>query len=88
MEELHRIGGTVADEDGTPLAGTWIALPDAGRWAASDHNGRFQFARVPAGKHQVVARTIEGHEAKATVSVPGGQCDLVPAPPRRRTAKS
>jgi hypothetical protein len=88
MEELHRIGGTVADEDGTPLAGTWIALPDAGRWAASDRNGRFQFARVPAGKHQVVARTIEGHEAKATVSVPGGQCDLVPAPPRRRTAKS
>jgi hypothetical protein len=88
MEELHRIGGTVADEDGTPLAGTWIALPDAGRWAASDHNGRFQFARVPAGKHQVVARTLEGHEAKATVSVPGGQCDLVPAPPRRRTAKS
>jgi Pvc16 N-terminal domain/Carboxypeptidase regulatory-like domain len=88
MEELHRIGGTVADEDGTPLAGTWIALPEAGRWAASDHNGRFQFARVPAGKHQVVARTIEGHEAKATVSVPGGQCDLVPAPPRRRTAKN
>jgi hypothetical protein len=88
MEELHRIGGTVSDENGAPLVGTWIALPDAGRWAASDHNGRFQFARVPAGTHQVVARTVEGHEAKATVSVPGGRCDLVPAPPRRRAGKS
>ena len=88
MEELHRIGGTVCDEDGAPLAGTWIALPAAGRWAASDDDGRFQFARVPAGKHQVVARTIEGHEAKATISVPGDRCDLIPAPPRRRAGKS
>jgi hypothetical protein len=88
MEELHRIGGTVCDEDGAPLAGTWIALPAAGRWAASDHDGRFQFARVPAGKHQVVARTIEGYEAKATIAVPGDRCDLVPAPPRRRAGKS
>ena len=88
LEELHRIGGTVADEDGAPLAGAWIALPDSGRWAASDHNGRFQFARVAAGKHQVVARTAEGHEAKATVTVPGGRCDMVVAPPRRRSGRT
>jgi hypothetical protein len=88
MEELHRIGGTVSDEDGSPLAGAWIALPQSGRWAASDHTGRFQFSRVPTGEHQVVARTVDGHEAKATVSVPGGGCDLVPAPPRRRTGKA
>jgi hypothetical protein len=88
MEELHRVGGTVSDEDGTPLAGAWIALPESGRWAASDHSGRFQFARVAAGKHQVVARTAEGHEAKATVSVPGGRCDLVTATPRRRSGRT
>jgi hypothetical protein len=88
MEELHRIGGTVTDADGTPLSGAWIALPESGRWAASDDRGRFQFARVAAGKHQVVARTTDGHEAKATVTVPGDRCDLVTAPPRRRARKS
>jgi hypothetical protein len=67
MEELHRIGGTVTDSDGS---------------------GRFQFARVPAGKHQVVARTAEGDEGKATVTVPGAACDLVAAPPRRRSART
>ena len=88
MEELHRIGGTVTDEAGSPLAGTWVALPESGRWAASDQRGRFQFARVAAGKHQVVARTAEGHEGKATVMVPGGRCDLVTAPPRRRSGRT
>jgi hypothetical protein len=88
LEELHRIGGTVSDEGGTPISGAWIALPQSGRWAASDHSGRFQFARVPAGKHQVVARTTDGHEAKATVTVPGEKCDLVTAPPRRRSGRT
>jgi hypothetical protein len=85
LEELHRMGGTVTDEDGAPLQGAWIALPDAGRWAATDQGGRFTFARVAPGKHQVVARTAEGHEAKATVTVPGGRCDLVVAPRKRST---
>jgi hypothetical protein len=88
MEELHRIGGTVTDQDGAPLSGAWVALPDAGRWAAADHDGRFSFARVAAGRHQVVARSADGHEAKATVTVPGDRCDLVAAPPRRRSARS
>jgi hypothetical protein len=88
LEELHRIGGTVTDQDGTPLHGAWIALPDSGRWAASDHDGRFTFQRVAAGKHQIVTRTAEGHEATATVTVPGGRCDLVPVPPRRRSGRT
>jgi hypothetical protein len=88
LEELHRIGGTVTDEDGTPLQGTWVALPDAGRWAATDHDGHFTFARVAPGKHQVVARSADGHEAKGTVTVPGGRCDLVAVPPRRRSSRT
>jgi hypothetical protein len=88
LEELHRLGGTVADEDGAPLQGTWIALPDAGRWTATDQDGRFTFARVAPGKHDVVARTADGHEAKATITVPGGRCDLVVAPPRKRSART
>jgi hypothetical protein len=88
MEELHRIAGTVTDQDGSPLTGAWVALPDAGRWAATDSDGRFTFARVAVGKHQVVARSSDGHEAKGTVTVPGDRCDLVAAPPRRRSGRS
>jgi uncharacterized protein DUF4255/carboxypeptidase family protein len=88
LEELHRVGGTVTDQDGAPLYGAWIALPASGRWAASDHDGRFTFQRVAVGKHQIVARTADGHEATATVTVPGGRCDLVAVPPRRRSGRS
>ncbi|HTU97959.1 MAG TPA: Pvc16 family protein [Solirubrobacteraceae bacterium] len=88
LEELHRIGGTVADEDGVPLQGAWVALPDTGRWAATDGDGRFTFARVLPGSHQVVTRTADGREGSGSVTVPGGRCDLVAAPARRRSARS
>jgi uncharacterized protein DUF4255/carboxypeptidase family protein len=88
LEELHRIGGTVADEEGTPLQGAWVALPEAGRWAATDPDGRFTFARVAPGKHQVVTRTADGREAAGTVTVPGGRCDLVAAAPRKRSGRA
>jgi Pvc16 N-terminal domain/Carboxypeptidase regulatory-like domain len=88
LEELHRIAGTITDADGTSLSGAWVALPDAGRWAASDHDGRFTFARVAPGTHHVVARTADGHEAKGTITVPGGRCDLVAAPPRKRSGRT
>jgi hypothetical protein len=88
LEELHRMGGTVTDEDGLPLAGAWVALPDAGRWAATDQAGRFTFARVAPGKHQVVTRTADGREASGAVTVPGGGCDLIAAPARKRSGRS
>jgi hypothetical protein len=88
LEELHRIGGTVTNEEGVPLQGAWVALPEAGRWAATDTDGRFTFARVTPGKHQVVARTADGHEAAGTVTVPGARCDLVTAAPRKRSGRT
>jgi hypothetical protein len=77
MSELHRFGGSVHDGSGAAIAGAWIVLPDAGRWAASDSEGRFRLAAVPAGTHRVVVRTIAGEETEATVSVPGAPADLV-----------
>ncbi len=88
MEELHRFGGTVADDDGAPITDAWIALPDSGRWAATDRDGRFHFARVPSGEHRVVARTADGREAQGKVTVPGGKCDLVATAKRRRSART
>ena len=87
MQELHRFGGTVGDRDGQPLSGVWIALPDSGRWAVSDGVGRFHFARVSPGSHRVLARTVDGQEAEANVSVPGGKCDLTLGSAQRRPAR-
>lgn len=85
MEELHRFGGTVTDEDGRPVRGAWVALPDAGRWAATGDDGHFHFARVAAGRHRVAVRTTDGAEAEDTVSVPGPGCDLTPRSRRSRS---
>jgi hypothetical protein len=87
MQELHRFGGTVSDGDGQPVSGAWIALPDAGRWAVSDGDGHFHFARLSAGSHRVLARTADGREAEATVSVPGEKCDLTIGSGQRRPAR-
>jgi Carboxypeptidase regulatory-like domain len=87
MQELHRFGGSVTDGDGQPVSGAWVALPEAGRWAVSDADGHFHFARVSAGSHRVLARTVDGREADETVTVPGGKCDLTVGSAQRRPAR-
>jgi hypothetical protein len=87
MEELHRLGGTIRDGDGQPVGQAWIALPDAGLWTASDAVGRFRFARLRAGDYRVLARSVDGHEAEATVKVPGKAGDLVLDTGNRRNPK-
>jgi hypothetical protein len=77
LEELHRFGGVVRDEDGEPAAHTWIALPEVGLWTASDSEGRFRFARLRAGRYRVLARGADGHEEEGTAEVPGSGIELV-----------
>lgn len=88
MVELHRVGGTVRDGDGEPVANAWVALPEAGLWAATDRDGRFRLDRIRPGRHRVIARTADGDEARATVTVPGESADLLigarPKRPARR----
>jgi hypothetical protein len=84
VEELHGLGGTVRDSHGEPVAGAWVALPDLGAWAASDGTGRFRLARVGAGTHRVVVRTIAGQEVDAMVTVPGAGVDVVVPGARKR----
>jgi hypothetical protein len=74
----------VADQDGEPLAGAWVALPELGLLASSQQNGRFIFNRVPSGKHKVVARTRDGDEVEAEVDVPGTKLDLVVGAPSKK----
>jgi hypothetical protein len=76
FEEYQRFGGVVRDKDGEPVADAWVALPDLGRFASTDREGRFTFDAMRPGEHRVVARTAAGEEASGTASVPGGGVDL------------
>jgi hypothetical protein len=86
--ELHRAGGTVTAA-GVPVANAWIAIPELGLWTASGPEGRFRFDRLGPGTYRCLARTAEGVEAEADLTVPGPGVDLSldaskPAARRRR----
>ena len=76
VEELHRLGGMVRDAEGEPVGQAWVVLPDHGAWTASSGDGRFRFGPLVAGTYRCIARTADGLEAEADVTVPGGQLDL------------
>ena len=76
VEELQRFGGMVRDKDGEPVANAWVVLPELGRFASTNAQGRFVFDGMRAGDHKVVARTAAGDEASGTATVPGGGVDL------------
>jgi hypothetical protein len=77
MTEFHRLGGTLREPGGEPVADAWVALPETGRWTATDRDGRFLVSRLEPGLHALVARTLQGAEVRATVSVPGERVDLI-----------
>jgi hypothetical protein len=74
--ERHRCGGIVRSEDGQPVAGAWLVLPDLGAWASSGSDGRFAFDGVPAGRHRCECRAPSGAVAAAELVVPGGGLEL------------
>ena len=55
----------------------WVTLPDSGRFASTDADGRFLFDRLAPGSHRLLARTADGREASADLEVPGALLDLV-----------
>jgi Pvc16 N-terminal domain/Carboxypeptidase regulatory-like domain len=83
--ELHRFGGTVHDSAGAPVANAWVALPDSGRWTATDQQGHFVLNRVRAGEQSLVVRALSGQEVVTTVTVPGHRGDIVVGEPGRVT---
>ena len=90
--EMHRAGGTVAAADGAPLKDVWVTLPDSGRFASTDQNGRFRFDRVTPGRHRLRVRSKDGVEATADLDVPGALLDIVlgegkAAPPAKKSGK-
>jgi hypothetical protein len=75
--ELHRVGGTVRDADGVPMADVWVTLPDRGVWTTSGSDGRFRFESLSAGAYRCVARGVDGAELESELTVPGQGADLV-----------
>lgn len=86
--ELHRVGGTLRDPAGEPLAGAWVALPDSGLWTATDQRGRFILNRVKGGPQTLLARTLDARELETEITVPGDSTDFVVADTPRRGART
>jgi hypothetical protein len=75
--EMHRSAGRVKNKKGEPLVDVWVTLPDVGTWTTSKADGRFNFDRLPPGRHRLLARTVDGREADSHIEVPGAGVDLV-----------
>ena len=87
IEELHRVGGVVRDAEGEPVENAWVVLADLGMWTASGSGGRFRFDPLQAGEYRVVARTADGREAEAELTVPTSRVDLTIGKPAASTRK-
>lgn len=88
-QETHRIGGVVHGDDGAPSMGAWVALPELGRFAVTDTQGRFRLDQVPAGRYRCLARADDGAEAEGRLMVPGEGVDLtLGSRPARRKART
>ncbi len=79
-ESHFAVGGTINDQAGSPVEAAWVVLPDLGRWASSDRDGRFSLERVPAGRYRCTARGVDGRGAEGELTVPGQGIDLVVSP--------
>ena len=85
LVELHRFGGMIHDQDSRPVGNVWVTMPELGVWTSTDSRGRFVFDRVRPGLHRLMARTLDGAEVAATVSVPGENADLAIGSPGEST---
>jgi hypothetical protein len=61
----------------------WVVAPELGKWASTDADGRFLLHKVPPGKVEIIARTMDGGEAKATIEIPHDKVDLVIGAPKK-----
>lgn len=68
------LGGTVrGDSTSARLAGAQVELPQLGRGARTDAEGRFLLGRLPAGRHAVVVRHVGFAPVTDTVQLSEGE---------------
>ncbi len=66
----HEQSGRVLDAGGAGVDDVWVALPAVGSWTRTDAAGRFEFAQLPAGAHDVILRSPGGATVTTTLTVP------------------
>ncbi len=66
------IAGTVTDVDGEAVVGATVEIPFLGLGAATDANGQYRIADVPAGLHRVTIRIAGYRSAVRSVRVEPG----------------
>ena len=72
-EQTGSIGGTVVDDQGTPLSGAQVAIPGTTVGTQTRANGEYVLPRVPVGQPSVQARLLGYRPQSATINVTAGQ---------------
>lgn len=73
LAQTGSIEGAVRDADGAPLPGANVRVLGTGLGAATDADGRYSVARVPAGAHTVEASFVGLSPVRQTVAVASGE---------------
>lgn len=77
QDTLVAIGGRIVDAAGQGIAEAVVDILDVGRRTASDADGRYVFARVPADSHSFRVVAVGFAPRTITIEVPGRSEDYV-----------
>jgi hypothetical protein len=76
VEQTERVDGILVGPDGEAIADAWLLLPDIGKWADSEGDGRFSFNGVPDGSHRCRVRGADGSEGETEFQIPRDSREL------------
>lgn len=71
-----RIGGTVRDRAGAPVAGVRVSIEGGAAESVTSSEGRFVLSHVPLGKVTLRATSADGAKQVMTVEVPSNSYDI------------
>lgn len=78
LDAAGQLEGYVRDADlGVALEGARVVIPDLNRAAATDRDGFYRLADLPAGTHQVAFQYIGAETRSSTVKVADGETELL-----------
>lgn len=68
-----QVAGQITGQDGTPVTGAEIRIPDAGAQGITAANGQFVIRRVPAGTYEVQIYALGYRDTTTEVQVSAGE---------------
>lgn len=67
----NRLSGLVSDQDGKPLSGVEVSVPDCGMKYLTTDDGTYAFELVSQGRHEILFSKFGYYEQKDTVEISG-----------------